>query len=79
MRDIVDDEQPRKPAVTPGRPTGWGGFGHATALPLLNDDTASPASRRLAAHPKALPTRPAGLLPRAARGRACRVPPGGGI
>ena len=69
MRDTVDDEQRRRRAVTPGRPLGWGGFGPAAALTLLNDDTASPASRRLAAHPKALPTRPAGLLPRAAKSR----------
>ena len=34
-----------------GRPSGWGGFGPAAALSLLNDDTASPVSNRLAVHP----------------------------
>ncbi len=56
---------PTPPSIASSSP-GWGGFGLATALTLLEEDTASPASRRLAAHPKAFPTRFAGLLPRAA-------------
>ena len=62
MRDIVDDEQRRRRAVTPGRPSGWGGFGPAAALPLLNDDTASPASRRLASDLLAPPQPPKNYL-----------------
>jgi len=49
MRDIVDDEQRRRCAVTPCRPSGCGGVAAAAALALLNDGTASPASRRLPA------------------------------
>ena len=49
MRDIVDDEQRRWRTVIPGRPSGCGGVAGAAALALLNDDTASPVSRRLPA------------------------------
>jgi Fe(3+) dicitrate transport protein len=41
--------------------------GRATAFLLLDDGSASPAARRLVSGPTALPTRPHGLPPRAAR------------
>ena len=48
MRDIVDDERHRRSPATTTRPPGGGGERPSAALALLNDDTASPASRRLA-------------------------------
>jgi hypothetical protein len=47
MRDIVDDEQRRRRAVTPCRPSGCGGMGPYRTLPHLTDAPASPAVRRL--------------------------------
>src|SRR5512140_2005926 len=43
---------------TPARPSGCGGTAPSSALPLLGDGTASPASRRLEAGAVALATRP---------------------
>jgi hypothetical protein len=48
------------------RPKGSGAAGASAALALLDDDTASPALRRLASAPAALGTRPIVLSPRAA-------------
>ena len=49
--DIVDDEQRRYRLASPMRPLGFGQAGASAALALLEDDTASPASRRLASAP----------------------------
>jgi hypothetical protein len=49
------------------RPLGSGGAGASAALALLDDVTASPASRCLASDPAALGTRLIVLSPRAAR------------
>ena len=64
-----DDEQRSRRAVTPCRPSGCGGMGPAAVLPLRDDATASPVSRRLASGPMARATRPSRLLPRAASGQ----------
>ena len=52
----------------PCAPAGSGGAWASAALALLNDDTTSPASRRLASAHAALGTRPLVLPPRAVRG-----------
>ena len=51
---IVDDEQRSDRRATPMRPSGSGFALASAALPLLDDGTASPASRRLASARPAL-------------------------
>ncbi len=56
--DIVDDEQRSDRRATPMRPSGSGFARASAALPLLDDVTASPASRRLASARAKPGTRP---------------------
>ncbi len=60
--DIVDDEQRSDPRATPMRPSGSGVAWASAALPLLDDGTASPASRRLASARATPGTRPLLIL-----------------
>ncbi len=73
--DIVDDEQRRDRRATPMRaglrtqiPSGSGFTRASASLPLLNDGTASPASRRLASVRAKPGTRPLLILGQAPRG-----------
>ena len=51
----------------PHAPEGLQRLGARAVLPLLDDAFTSPASRRLAAHPEALATRPSRVYLRPAR------------
>jgi hypothetical protein len=59
---IVDDEQRSDRRATPMRPLGSGFAQASAALPLLDDVTASPASRRLASARAKPGTRPLLIL-----------------
>ncbi len=70
MRRIDSDERQRPTAVTPSRPVfsymmGSDGAAPTALLPLVNDTTASPSSRRIAFVTAALRMRPTRLPPRA--------------
>ena len=60
--DIVDDEQRSDRRATPMRPPGSGVARASAVLPLLDDVTASPASRRLASAHATPGTRPLLIL-----------------
>src|SRR5512137_989857 len=67
--DIVDDEQRGDRRAIPMRPLGSGFARASAALPLLDDVTASPASRRLASARAKPGTRPLLILGQAPSSR----------
>jgi hypothetical protein len=72
---IVDGEQPSDCRATPMRPSGSGFARASAALPLLDDGTASPASRRLAsacAKPGTRPLLILGQVPRFCAGKSIK-------